>query len=576
MRSKLVRGLPRSNISCTIHLLLLGVLLLTIFSILLLAATPPFSRDALTHHLYVPKLWLQQGSFDPISYITFSYYPMNLDLLYAIPLALGNDIIPKYIHFVFALCTAWLIYDYLKARLNRNFALLGAIFFLTLPIIVKLSITVYVDLGVVFFTTASLLTLFKWAEYQKLRYMILAGFFCGLAAGTKYNALVAVFLLTLLTPIIYIRLGKSNNRHTSLKALAYGFIFLVVTLATFSPWMARNYSETGNPIYPLYNKLFNPPETTDISYQPNDSGSTNLVSKTKDITQTIFTRRSSTLASRKVLYQETWWQSLLLPVRYFFEGQDDDPRYFDGKLSPFLLLLMFIPLYKPDYSSRTKREIYFLFAFGWLFFFFTFFQEALRIRWIGAALPAFVILATFGIHNLSAKLKETRGSAVSNRLISLLVIIALAYNGLYIFQQFKRIEPLTFIFGDISREQYLTKRLPEYPIIKFANENLGSGTRILAIYGGYRGYYYDHPVIFEPDGKRFRIGTLTEKSSAPAEISDGLKQPGFTHLVIRFDLFTTMANQNLDKEKIGLLNEFLTGYTSQLARNDHYGLFELK
>ena len=69
----------------------------------MLASVPPTSRDALTHHLAVPKLYLQHGGIYEIPWLEFSYYPMNLDLLYMIPLAFGNDIIPKV--FTFFFCT---------------------------------------------------------------------------------------------------------------------------------------------------------------------------------------------------------------------------------------------------------------------------------------------------------------------------------------------------------------------------------------------------------------------------------------------------------------------------------------
>jgi len=136
--------------------ILAGLLTLLIASIVILSWVPPVSRDALTHHLAVPKLYLKQGGIYEIPSIKFSYYPMNLDLLYMVPLYFGNDIIPKFIHFVFALLTAGLIYSYLRKRLGSAWGLLGALFFLSLPIIVKLSITVYVDLGLVFFLTGLL------------------------------------------------------------------------------------------------------------------------------------------------------------------------------------------------------------------------------------------------------------------------------------------------------------------------------------------------------------------------------------------------------------------------------------
>ena len=113
---------------------LIGVLALLIVAIVILSWVPPVSRDALTHHLAVPKLYLQHGGIYEIPSIVFSYYPMNLDLLYMIPLYFGNDIAAKFIHFIFALLTAWLIFSYLRKRLDTGWALVGALFFLSLPL----------------------------------------------------------------------------------------------------------------------------------------------------------------------------------------------------------------------------------------------------------------------------------------------------------------------------------------------------------------------------------------------------------------------------------------------------------
>ena len=149
--------------------ILIGLIAALVVSVCILSWVPPVSRDALTHHLVIPKIYLENGGIVEIKGIRFSYYPQNLDLLYIIPLYFGNDIVPKYIHFAFALLTAWLIFGYLKKRLDRVYALFGVLLFLSLPVIVKLSFTVYVDLGLIFFSTASLLLLFKWLENRKYK-----------------------------------------------------------------------------------------------------------------------------------------------------------------------------------------------------------------------------------------------------------------------------------------------------------------------------------------------------------------------------------------------------------------------
>ncbi|MCI5225308.1 MAG: phospholipid carrier-dependent glycosyltransferase, partial [Candidatus Electrothrix sp. AX2] len=243
-----------------------AALALVVLCVALLAYTPPFSRDALIHHLQVPLLYLQHGGIYEIPELKFSYYPMNLDLLYLGALWLGSDILPKYIHFFFALATALLLYRHLKKRLSDTYAWLGVVFFLSIPIIIKLSITVYVDLGLVFFSTASLLLIFRWLETDQRRDLLLAGICCGLGIGTKYNGLLILFLLTLMLPIIVLRNQEKPEKNSSKgKAIKATVLFCFAALLAASPLLIRNTVWTGNPLYPLYNSVFmrlNPRSTT--------------------------------------------------------------------------------------------------------------------------------------------------------------------------------------------------------------------------------------------------------------------------------------------------------------------------
>ena len=282
-----------------IRVALVITLVILIVCIIVLSSVPPVSKDALVHHLAVPKLYLKHGGMYEIPSLLFSYYPMNLDLLYLVPLYFGNDIVPKFIHFCFALLTAWLIYHYLKRRTSIPYALLGVVFLLSIPIIVKLSITVYVDLGLIFFSTASLLLVLRWVEDGfRPRFLFLSALFCGLAAGTKYNGLITLFFLTLFVPFLYSRSIPSNSRFSSFKTAGYGLVFVSVALLIFSPWMIRNYLWTNNPLYPLYDHLFNPHNDTDR-------------------------QAIGLFAYRSLLYHETWWEMLLLPVRVFFQGREE-------------------------------------------------------------------------------------------------------------------------------------------------------------------------------------------------------------------------------------------------------------
>lgn len=552
-------------------------LLLTVVAVCILNTTPPVSRDALTHHLFIPKLWIIQGSTAPIPHIDFSYYPMNLDLLYYLSLLFNNDILPKYIHYFFALLTGFLIYRFISPRLSKAWGLFGATFFLTLPVIVRLSTTIYVDLGLVAFSTASLLLLLKWGSTRHIRYLIFAGICCGLAAGTKYNGLISIVLLTLLSPIIYTRFQKlQNSTQNEGIPIVYMVIFILAALLSYSPWLVRNYIHTGNPIYPLHNSVFiksQPVQSAEETPIQTNHKEQNIQETEKKSISTPWTPFSM----RKVLYGEKWWQAILLPVRYFIEGQDDDPRYFDGKLNPFLLIFLFVAFYYFRFSPKIRLELHFFFIFGWLYFFFSFFQGSLRIRYIAVSLPAFVILATFGVHNVFSRLQSLKNYKDKYNIIVLLAITSavFTYNGNYIYHLFTRYQPLSYLKGQMTRDEYITKYLPEYSVIQYANSHLSEGDKILAIYLGGRGYYLDFPVIFDPLGKEGNIGSSVINSSSAEEVYYSLSKKGFTHLFIRMKLFSDLAHNYLTAEEIGRLNEFLLHFTNQLTINEHYVLFEL-
>jgi hypothetical protein len=511
---------------------------------------PPVSTDALVHHLAVPKLYLKHGGIYEIPFMVFSYYPMNVDLLYMIPLYFGNDMVPKLIHFVFALLTAWLIFGYLRHRANTLYALFGAIFFLSTPIVLKLSITVYVDLGVIFFSTASLLLLLKWSENRfRLGFLILSAVFCGLAMGTKYNGLITFFLLTLFVPFIYAKYAEGAKRGP-FRALAYGLIFAGIALLVFSPWMIRNFLWTNNPIYPLYDHWFNP-----------------QYGEAKSLI--------GSFAFRALVYQESWWEIALLPVRIFFQGQDGSPQYFDGKLNPFLLLLPITAFYMTRQDAQPlRREKNVLLAFAVLFFAFAFFGTV-RIRYVSPIIPPLILLSVLGIKKIMDRVGVLKGQGSRRAVIILLVsalILALTLNAHYIFYQFKYVEPFAYLRGQVSRDAYISKYRTEYPALQYINRHLPSKALILFIFVGNRGYYCERDYIFDEN----LMGEVFLESKPPEEMVRVLRDKEITHLLIYERLFERWIRDNLSDGERHVVREFFKKYVRVLYHEKGFSVLALE
>ncbi|MGD8229402.1 MAG: glycosyltransferase family 39 protein [Desulfobacteraceae bacterium] len=532
-------------------LILVGALLCGVVT---LSAVPPISRDALTQHLAVPKLYIKHGGIYEIPSMPASYNPMNLDLLYLVPLYLGNDIVPKFIHFSFALLTAWLIFGYLRRRSNDLYALLGVLLFLSLPIIVKLSITVYVDLGLIFFSTSSVLLLLKWVESRfRPRYLVISAVFCGLGMGTKYNGLITFFLLALFIPFIYARYGQSETS-SPFHTLGQGLLFILIALLIFSPWMIRNYIWTHNPIYPLYDHWFNPQEGGVHS-------------------------ALSPLNFRSEVYGESWWQMALLPIRVFFQGQDGSPQYFDGRLNPLLFVFPFFAFYRMrDESSTLKLEKKILLAFALLYFAFAFLSVDLRIRYFSAIIPALVILSVYGIRKMIDVASEShpRGpSYVGMALIAVCICLALLLNSVYIFGQYRYVTPFKYLTGEVNRENYIEDYRPEYPAMSYINHNLPLDSLILFVFLGNRGYYCDRDYVFDMIHNKSTLGQFIKSSTDPDTIFLNLRQMGITHLLIHLEIFDRWVKESFSAEDQALLSRFFKEYSSPLYSKWGYGLFQV-
>jgi len=553
---------------------LVGLLLSLILSIIILSYVPPVSRDALAHHLAVPKLYLKHGSIYEIPALKWSYYPMNLDLLYLIPLSFGNDIIPKGIHFSFALMTAWLIFSYLKKRIDTCYALFGVLLFLSLPVIIKLSITVYVDLGLYYFSTASLVYIFKWIEKDfNIKYLIISAICCGFALGTKYNGLIVLFLLTLFVPFIYLR-PVENKTSKQYKAIGYSMVFFFTSLIVFSPWMIRNNTWTGNPIYPLYDNLINHDKI--ISAKASIIDSDDSAIKTSNNIFKEYKENWGPFAVRKVIYKEKWWETALIPIRVFFQGKDENPKYFDGRLNPYLFILPFFAFIKKKKESLplgTEKKI--LIAFSILLLLFVFTQSDVRIRYIGPIIPPLIILSVFGLHRIISAIGDKYSGTTEKTLKGLVfafMAFLLSLNAIYLIEQFKIIEPISYISGRVGRDEYIEKYRPEYAAIKYANHNIPTDAKILCLFLGNRGYYFDRQIAFSFD----LVSKAVLQEGASDKILVDLERRRITHILVRYDLYNKWLQDNYNNREKEVINKFFKKHTNLIFSKNGHGLYRLE
>jgi hypothetical protein len=529
--------------------LLLWLLILLVLGVeIVLGFLPPTARDELTHHLAIPRLYVKAGRILEVPFAPYSYYPMLLDMLYTPWVRWGWDSIPKLIHGLYGFLTALLLYAYLSRRLSPIYGLLGFFFFIFTPAILRLGHWAYVDLGVAFYSTASLLCLLRWIEAREIRnppssirnfefrWLMLAGLSAGFALATKPNGLLVFLVLFFVLAFL---MASRVHRDGIGKVASQVLLFAFLALVSLSPWLLKNLAWTGNPLFPFFTGL--------LGGGGESGGEPGL----------------GLLDRRRLLYGESWWQISTLPLRVFFFGQDDRPQYFDGVLNP--LLILFLPW---AFKGKWDAEKKILFGFSVFYLLYAVFLVELRIRYILPIVPPLVILLVYSLHNIYLRI-------VHPSLLFGTVLILLAMNGVYLWNYFREVSPLDYLRGRESREAYLTRVLPDYPSLQFINQRLPSTAKVYFLFMGRRVYYCEREYFH--DGGEY-AGTLLRMIRGARDENDiqaKLKEKGLTHLLARDDLLTRFLSTNLTPEQAKLWVSFANRQLKALFHSRGYSVYQI-
>jgi 4-amino-4-deoxy-L-arabinose transferase-like glycosyltransferase len=526
----------------TAFAVLLVLLLAAVAWISALDFLPPLEKDSLIHHLAVPKLWLKDGGMVDRPWLVYAYYPMNLDLLYLIPLALGVDWGAKFIHFGFGLLTAGLLYCHLTPRLGRNWGLLAAVLFLTTPAVMRLAASAYVDLGLTFFITAGVLALLRWHETHLTRYFVWSALALGLGLGVKYNGLIGLPVLTLWAMALASRQNRSAGR-----VFLTGSVYALLALAVFSPWAIKNYLATGNPLYPLFSGFFGQ-AASDQSGQSFG----------------VFTLRNH-------YFGESLWENLLVPLRIFFSGRDFDARFFDGVLNPFLLLLPPLALIRPR-----APELRPLAGFVVYWILVVLFQSLFVIRYMVPVLPVLVILSVYGLKEIKDFVDRRVLSGLKAGIWVLIPILFLALNANWAHGFWQNREPWPYLTGRESREAYLSRHLDHYPAMAYLNSHLPETARVLLLFVGSRGYYCDRDYLYSAHFSGDILRPIMDGATSSEDIRRGLKALGVTHVLTREGMLVDYLRENWPPEKTALFGRQVVDDWENLFSANGYTLFRIK
>ena len=509
---------------------LLGILLLAGF---LLVLTPEIGKDALIYHLAVPKLYLLHHGFYFIPGNVFAGYPLLGEMHYLLALFLQNDILAKAMNYS-VLCGILLGMGLFARFLLREhvFPALSMLIFLSIPSVFAVSHMAYNDLFVTFFTLAAFYSFLRWSEQGMTVWLILCGVFSGSAAACKYMAL-------LLTPLgcLGILWFASRRKMETLPTLRLLALYTAAALIAGSPFYLKNWLMSGNPFYPFFYGIFG--------------------GRGWDGDQA----RLYDLFIQNLGMGKSLLDYLLLPWNLSLRAKMDSPQ-FDGILGPiFLLILPFLAGLRRWETPVRLLLIYVLLTF--LFWA----SSAQQIRYL---IPLFAVLALV----TGAILTRYR---FRKRIFGLLLCIVagcLVFNGYPIVREFMKIGPLRVVVGIESRDDFLTRTLPPYPLYRFVNQNLPPDARVLLLYMKNYTFLCDRDCYADSMFEAHTLQRVLQEESSAAGVGNRLKAMGFTYLLYD-EAYLLGEPSPLSADEKTLFLDFQAGHLSAVHREGSYRLYRL-
>jgi len=225
--------------------LLIGIVLICLVA----ALAPETGFDALNYHLGIPRLYMANHGVVETSNLAVFSYPLGVDMLFLFAWLVHSPVAAKLVHFAFGLLTAAGCWVFLKRLGAPHGGVLAALLFLGSPVVMYLSHSAYIDLGLAFFSLLALIALFRWLETGLSHWSVLAGIYAGLSLSAKYTGFTTFLVGAAL--MAWTLFGSSRRKARRSDLVLYGIAAFLV----FSPWLVKNLIQTGNPVSPLFADL---------------------------------------------------------------------------------------------------------------------------------------------------------------------------------------------------------------------------------------------------------------------------------------------------------------------------------
>lgn len=227
--------------------------------------TPAFDFDVREYHLQGPKEWWQAGQLRMLPHNVYTSFPFLSEMLCLAAIIIDGDpwqgaISGKATLGAFPLLTAAATYAIAARWLGRRTGLIASLILISTPWILRISIIAYAESAITFYLSSACMVALRFDSQGPDRVQrplgLLAGLLAGSAMASKYPGIVSViFPIGCLLTWTLLKGRRANNSKrgssVELNNWKVAIHYLCGIAVAVSPWFIRNFSDTGNPVYPL-------------------------------------------------------------------------------------------------------------------------------------------------------------------------------------------------------------------------------------------------------------------------------------------------------------------------------------
>jgi hypothetical protein len=443
------------------------------------ALYPVLEHDDNVYHLELPQHYLESHALDAPVFSLYGAMPHLIEILYVVPLALGDFVAPK----VFALfLNFWILAGigaFALPRLGRLGVGVGALLYLSGQNVEWHLGHAYNEPILGFFLLSGALAFLAWWETRREGYLLVAGIACGAACASKYTAWPFAFAILASAAAGILRLEPSTPRRLRAAAL-----LVLPCAALVLPWVVKSAVTTGNPVYPNLYGVFGGSEWSEIQVQQHWNS----------------LRVNGGLHKDLATY-------LLIPLRLV----TDNERFIAATFSGSLMAVFLAGLLQPASWRRAGAHVQAMAILGLLAWTFTI-QSG---RYLVALVPLIVVAAMFWLE---------RGRTLV-AVAALAIAVAAAQRTLQPVTGF----PVLDVFS-VSRQE-LVERNGGWKLTQFLNRELPPDARVLGLWYN-RFFFLERPFEADPAYEAPSGLAWLRKLDDPEAFARALTARGFTHLVV--------------------------------------------